>query len=233
VVVALLRPRQVPVPPDLLANDLLGDDARLAVRERRARDALLVLLELGRSIRGRQGALQVPLDSCGRGRATRRVSRGSLVQLQEDGERERGREGEGRTLVERNELDALHPRRLDLVDLGAALALERGVHDLVGEGALRAGVRLDAEHKLVVARVGRARQELAALGVGARDEERLEAHDVPLHARGDEAADVLRDGHEDLARLVAALLAAVELVLEVDGRDARLAERLGELHDGR
>ena len=72
----------------------------------------------------------------------------------------------------------------------------------------------------MVHNVDGARDELAGLGVRARDEQHRVVHHVELEARGDEARDVRGRGHEDLAREVAALLAAYELVLEVDRRGA-------------
>lgn len=57
-------------------------------------------------------------------------------------------------------------------------------------------------------------------------------HNVGLGADGDEAANVLADGDEDLAGHVAALLGAGGLVLDVDAGGALLDEELGELHDG-
>lgn len=137
------------------------------------------------------------------------------------------------TLVKGDELDAAHPVCLDLVNFRAALALESGMHNLVRKGAFRSVVGFDTEDKLVIAGVGRAREELATLGVRASDRERLETHDVPLHASSDETGDVFRDGDEDLAGLVSALFTAVHLVLEVNRRNTSFTERLGELHDGR
>ena len=58
-------------------------------------------------------------------------------------------------------------------------------------------------------------------------------HDVRLRADGNQPVDVLADGHQHLARHVAALLGAGRLVLDVDAGGALLDEQLGQLHDGR
>lgn len=58
-------------------------------------------------------------------------------------------------------------------------------------------------------------------------------HHVGLGPDGHQAADVLADGHQHLARHVAALLGAGRLVLDVDAGGALFDKELGELHDGR
>lgn len=84
----------------------------------------------------------------------------------------------------------------------------------------------------MIAGVDRGRDQRGGFGVGAGDGEEVRAHYVSLGADGDEAVDVLRDGHEDLAGHVAALLRAGGLVLNVDPRRSLLDEELGELHYG-
>jgi hypothetical protein len=61
----------------------------------------------------------------------------------------------------------------------------------------------------------------------------LLTHNIGLRADGHQAVDVFRDGYQDLAGHVAALLGASRLVLNVDAGSALLDEELGQLHDGR
>ena len=77
-----------------------------------------------------------------------------------------------------------------------------------------------ARAELPVDRVDVRRQQPGAERVGARDQDRRHARDVGGEARGDERADKLGGGDEDLAAEVAALLLRGELVLEVDARGA-------------
>ena len=148
-------------------------------------------------------------------------------------ERDAPRRGERGTLtfVKSDEFDRTHPLCFEVVNFSAALAFDPGMHDDIGERPPGTVVGFDAEDKLVVARVGRAREKFRALGVGAGDQERLEPHNVPLESSRNQARDVFRDGHENFAGLVAALFAAVQLVFKVNGRNARFPERLGELHN--
>ncbi len=81
----------------------------------------------------------------------------------------------------------------------------------------------------MVALVGVAGQELRALGVGARDDERRHAAGVGGKARGIEAANVLGGGNEHLAAQMPAFLFRGELVLEMHGRRARLDIGLHDL----
>ena len=74
-VVALLGPRQVPVPLDFFPDNLLCNRPRFAVREIGPGDALLVRLEFGARVRRRQGPLQVVFD--------RYVERGRLDHVDE------------------------------------------------------------------------------------------------------------------------------------------------------
>ena len=81
-----------------------------------------------------------------------------------------------------------------------------------------------AEEERLVALVGTAVEQVGRLGVGARHDDAGDSHDVELEARGVQPLVllVLRDQH--LAALVAALLRARALVLDVVARDAGLHE---------
>jgi hypothetical protein len=83
----------------------------------------------------------------------------------------------------------------------------------------------------VVADVDGAGDELAAFRVGAGDDKVLAAHHVPLKAGGDEAVDVVTDGHEDFACEMAAFLSTMELVFEVDTGSTIFGKELRELDD--
>ena len=65
---------------------------------------------------------------------------------------------------------------------------------------------------------------LAGLGVGARDDDAGDVHHVELEARRVEPLDLLVGGDQHLAALVAALLGARPLVLDVVAGHARLDE---------
>lgn len=217
-VVSLLGARKIPVPLDLFANDFLRDDSSFAVREVGVRRLGLVEVELGAGIGGRKGSFEVSLDGW------------KEIESQI---REVVKEIENSTLLERHKFDATHPALLQRIDVRPRPSLPLDPRNLLREPLLVPLPRLDTEDELVIARVRGARDELRALGVGTRDGEGLEAHDIPLHPGGSEAGDVLRDGDDDLAGLVAALFAAVELVLEVNCRDAGLSEYFCELHHSR
>ena len=136
-------------------------------------------------------------------------------------------------MIEGHQLDAVHPCLLEGIYLGPGSTTSLCCRDLLAEREeIIPAFRLYTKHELMVARVNDGADELRAFRIGPGNEERLETHDVPLHARGDEARDVLAEGHENLACLVPALFTAVQLVLEMHGRCACLAEGLGELHDG-
>ena len=81
-----------------------------------------------------------------------------------------------------------------------------------------------AEEERLVALVGAAVEQVGRLGVGAGDEDAGDPHDVELEARGVQPLVllVLRDQH--LAALVAALLGARALVLDVVARHADFHE---------
>lgn len=134
-----------------------------------------------------------------------------------------------RTFVERDELVLLDPVELKGVDLRGGSALP--LHGLQG---LREWLHLlgDTEDELVVARVNGAADQLSAFRVRTGDDQVLGSHQVPLEAGGHQAVDVFAHGDKDLAGQVTALLATVELVLEVDGGGTVLGEELGQLQDG-
>ena len=67
----------------------------------------------------------------------------------------------------------------------------------------------------MVALVAAAVQEVRGFGVGAGDDDARHAHDVQLEARGGEPLDLLVNADEHLASLVAALLRARALILDV------------------
>ena len=81
----------------------------------------------------------------------------------------------------------------------------------------------------MVALVGVAREQRRRVGVGARDDERRHAEHVRREPRRQQRADELAGRNEHLAAEVAALLLRRELILEVDGRRARLDHPLHQL----
>ncbi len=97
---------------------------------------------------------------------------------------------------------------------------ERQVASLVGGDAEVRGT----EEERLVALIGAAVDQVGRLGVGARDDDAGNAHDVELKAGGIEALDLLVRGDQHLAALVAALLGARALVLDVIPRNAGLDE---------
>lgn len=97
----------------------------------------------------------------------------------------------------------------------------------------RLNVFRDAQDELVVPDIDGAAEQLPALRVGARNDEILRPHQIPLEPRRDQAVDMLADGDEHFAGQMAAFLAPVELVFEMHGRRAVLGEQLGQLHDSR
>ena len=134
-----------------------------------------------------------------------------------------------RTFVERDELVLLDPVELKGVDLRGSSTLP--LHGLQG---LREWLDLlgDTEDELVVARVNGAADQLSAFRVRTGNDQVLGSHQVPLEAGGHQAVDVFAHGDKDLAGQVTALLATVELVLEVDSGGTVLGEELGQLQDG-
>lgn len=83
----------------------------------------------------------------------------------------------------------------------------------------------------MVTSIDRAAQQLSAFGIRASNDEVLRAHEIPLEASGYQTIDVLPDGHQDLASQMAAFLAPVQLVFEMDGRGAVFGEEFCELHN--
>ena len=86
-----------------------------------------------------------------------------------------------------------------------------------------------AEDERLIALVAAAVEQRRRLGVGARDDDPRHLHDVELEARGAQALDLLVVGDEDLAALVAALLHARLLILDVIAGDADLDEAADEV----
>ena len=86
-----------------------------------------------------------------------------------------------------------------------------------------------AEDERLVALVAAAVEQRRGLGVGARDDDAGHLHDVELEARGAEALDLLVLGDEHLAALVAALLHARLLILDVVAGHAHLDEAPDEV----
>ncbi len=81
-----------------------------------------------------------------------------------------------------------------------------------------------AQDERLVALVAAAVEQVGRLGVGAGDDDAGHAHDVELEAGGVEALDLLVLGDQHLAALVAALLGAGLLVLDVVAGHAGLDE---------
>jgi hypothetical protein len=110
---------------------------------------------------------------------------------------------------------------VDLVDAGLMETLEHGqVAYLVGRH-VHVG---RAENERLVALVAPTVEQRRRLGVGARHDDARHAHDVELEARRVEPLDLLVRSDEHLAALVAALLGAGPLVLDVVAGDAGLDE---------
>ena len=89
--------------------------------------------------------------------------------------------------------------------------------------ARQLGVRRPEDERLV-SLVGAVVEERRGLGIGPGDDDARHAHDVELEARGIEPLVLLVLGDQDLAALVAALLGARLLVLDVVARNADLDE---------
>ena len=127
--------------------------------------------------------------------------------------------GDGRPVLRLG--DGVEQVAVQLADAEVEEALhERQVADLVGRQVHVGG----AQDEGLVALVAAALEEVGRLGVGAGDDDPRHAHDVELEARRVEALDLLVRGHEHLAALVAALLGARALVLDVVARHAGLDE---------
>ena len=86
-----------------------------------------------------------------------------------------------------------------------------------------------AQHEGLVALVGGAVQQRGGLGVGARHDDARHAHHVQLEAGRVETLDLLVAAHQHLAALMAALLLARALVLDVVARHADLHETPDEV----
>ena len=98
-------------------------------------------------------------------------------------------------------------------------------HDRQETGLVGRDVQVGgAEQERLVALVGAAVDQVGRLGVGARDDDAGHPHDVELEAGGVEALDLFVRRHQNLAALVAALLRARALILDVVSGHADLDE---------
>lgn len=141
------------------------------------------------------------------------------------------REGSSESLGEELEVGGGDPLVFDGLELLSALARGFRLHHHGVQGTeLR--VR-GAENEGVVAVVDVGGDEGGGFRVGTGNDKVLDAHDVVLQTNGDETVDVLRDGNQDLASHMAALLGSRCLVLDVNTSSTLLDEHLGELHDSR
>jgi hypothetical protein len=86
-----------------------------------------------------------------------------------------------------------------------------------------------AQEERLVALVGAAVDQVGRLGIGARDDDAGHPHDVELEAGGVEALDLFVRRHQNLAALVAALLGARALVLDVVARHTDLDEAANQV----
>ena len=86
-----------------------------------------------------------------------------------------------------------------------------------------------AEEERLVALVGAAVDQVGGLGVRARDDDAGHPHDVELEAGGVEALDLFVRRNQDLAALMAALLRARALILDVVAGYAGLDEAANQV----
>mmetsp|Transcript_29781 Transcript_29781/g.97041 ORF Transcript_29781/g.97041 Transcript_29781/m.97041 type:complete len:536 (+) Transcript_29781:321-1928(+) len=138
--------------------------------------------------------------------------------------------GDGITdgFVVRAQLSLSHPPLLHVRDVLLRFVAGEGVEQVHHRRQRGVG---RAEDEGLVADVPVAVDEVGRLGVGARHDDRVAAHDVALEASRDEAVDVLLRRNEHLAAHVTALFRARLLVLEVHARRATLDKHLDELHN--
>ena len=119
------------------------------------------------------------------------------------------------------------------VDLGHAEVVE-ALHQRQVGGLVRGHFDVGgAEDERLVALVAVAVEQGGGLGVGAGDEDAAHPHDVELEARRVEALDLLVLAHQHLAPLVAALLGARALVLDVVAGHPGLDEAADQVADVR
>src|SRR5829696_8010297 len=85
--------------------------------------------------------------------------------------------------------------------------------------------------EVVIGRVHVAGNEACCVGVGPRDNDGRNAHDVGREPGGDQVPDGLGSGNQDLAAHVPALLLGGDLVLEVETRGAGFDHSLHQLED--
>jgi hypothetical protein len=85
----------------------------------------------------------------------------------------------------------------------------------------------------MIAHIDRTAEQLSTFRVRPRYQKVLAAHQVPLESSGHEAVDMFSRGYQDLTREVATLLAAVELILEVNRCGTVLSEQFRQFQDRR
>lgn len=90
----------------------------------------------------------------------------------------------------------------------------------------------DSQDEGVVAGIDVGGDQGGGLRVGTGNDQVLDTHDIELDAGGDQAVNVLRDGDQDLAGHVTALLGTGHLILQMDTGSTTLDKHLGELHVG-
>ena len=120
----------------------------------------------------------------------------------------------------------LHPDEVGVRRVGEAARDRRLDAGRDAEEALRRALAGDERR---VALVDVARQQRRRVGVGPRDHERRHVENVGREPGREQRPDELAGRHEHLAAEVAALLLGRELILEVDGRRARLDHPLHQL----
>jgi hypothetical protein len=117
---------------------------------------------------------------------------------------------------------------VDLLDPELVEALQNGE---VGDLATRETDVRGTENERVIALVAPTVQEGRRLGVGASDDDPRHAHDVELEAGRVQPLDLFVDWHQDLARLMAALLHARLLILDVIAGNPGLDEATDQVAD--
>ena len=133
------------------------------------------------------------------------------------------------SLIKGDELGALDPFSLESINLRALGALS--LHGLDSLGQRLDGRVRDAKDEFVVADINSRRDQLARLGVGTGNDQVLASHDIPLESSSVEAVDMFAGRNQNLTSEMAALLAAVKLVFEVNGSSTVLGKELGKLEN--
>jgi hypothetical protein len=137
---------------------------------------------------------------------------------------------ERNTFINCDQFVFLDPVKFVCIDLvrGSAFPL----HGLEG---LRKGLHIfrNAKNELVVTDINGATDQSTALRVCSGNDQVLTAHHIPLEPGGDQSVDVFAHGYEYLARKMATLLSAMELILEMDRRSTIFCEQFGKLENRR